>query len=143
MHPHKLLKSAADTLDKLATTLEAAERIVADAQRSATQAKTASDQSAEAAKRAKAANEVRLGGLAKAAAAAIKTAGLLSDDRQADAFAANLLSHETALAKLAELSKYVGMPKQAHVVVDETTATPSSTELFDNRARAALARLGV
>lgn len=147
MHPHKQLKTAADLLDRLAEQLEAAANAQAKLASELAVTKATADKTVKQASAEKTASEAKakaeIGVVAKQAAAAVKTAGLLSDDRQTDAFAAQLLDHKTALAKLAELTKYVGVQKRASVVVDGTAPqTASADDVFNNHARAVLARLG-
>jgi len=131
---HKLLKQAADELDAVAAALEASEKKVAEVQKAASQAKTAEVKVAD--------NTAKLGGLAKVAADKMLSVGLISSAEKRDGVAAELLSHEAALAKLAKLAEMVSVPKLAQVVPGDTsTKTGSADEAWAAHAQKALAKL--
>jgi len=132
---YKLLKQAADELDALATALEASDKKVAEVRKLAAQAKTAEVKVAD--------NTAKLGGLAKAAADKMLSVGLISSAEKRDGTAAELLSHEFALAKLAKLAEMVSVPKLAQVVPSDSaqTKTGSADEAWTAHAQKALARL--
>jgi len=119
MNAHKYLKEAAAKVQTLAGELEksAAENEQLKAQLKEANAKLASTK-AESDKLAKTASaeKAELADLAKKAATQVKAAGLLSSDKMADEFAAMILTPKHALAKLAEVAKYVTMPKVGKVV---------------------------
>jgi hypothetical protein len=127
---YKLLKQAADQLDKLATELEASEKQLA-------QAKVVKTASAD--------DKAQLIAQAKVAADKLLEAGLLSSTEKRDQFAAEIVDHKVAIEKLAKLASAAQVPRMGKVVVDETTnlKTASSDEAWDTRARAALARLNI
>lgn len=144
MTSYKQLKHAADTLDKQADALEAAgkaleqteQKLAALQQASTSQTKVAQEQ--EAAK-------AELAPMAKTASSALLESGLLSNQEQADVFAAQILGdHKVALAKLAQFAKHAGAPRRAEVVVDsKPPSQKTADERWDAKARAALERLNI
>lgn len=130
-NPHKMMKAAADQLDKLAAQLEQAASTAEQAMAKAAAAEESAKQTKVASANAAGADKARLGQLAKTAAASVRQVGLLSSDKNEDAFASQLLTHENALAKIAELSKYVSAPKLASVVAGGATSAPSADEVWD------------
>ena len=143
---YKHLKTAADKLDaqaelldKVAEALDAAEASVKTAEAKAEKAVADAEAKLSKTANAKEASKAELAPLAKTAADAIRDVGLLSSNEQADQFAAQILDHKQALGKLAQLSKYVGIPKRASVVVDTQGSKPETAdERWDAKARAAL-----
>jgi hypothetical protein len=128
---YKLLKQAADQLDKLATELEASEKQLA-------QAKVVKTASAD--------DKAQLLVNAKVAADKLFEAGLLSSAEKRDQFAANIADHTVAIEQLGKLASAAQMPRMGKVVVDDTktqTKTAGSDEAWDTRARAALTRLNI
>ncbi len=132
---YKLLKQAADELDAVAAALDASDKKLAEVQKAATQAKTAAVKVAD--------NTAKLGSLAKVAADKMLSVGLISSAEKRDSVAAELMSHEAALAKLAKLSEIVSVPKLAQVVPSDPaqTKTGSADEAWTAHAQKALARL--
>jgi predicted phage tail protein len=132
----KQIKTAADTIDSLATTVESltkelasskgqvkkAQAALAVAER---QTKTASAQSEE--------QKVALAQAAKKAAGALKTAGLLSSDQAVDVFASEVLDHAKCIQQLTKLAGITTTAKRtARVVVDNTaTKTASADDVFE------------
>lgn len=153
MNPaYKQLKTAADRLDSYADQLDKAASKLDKADGKIKQAKTAAAAAEAKAKNGqkKTAAEVeaqkaKLGGLAKTAAASIRSAGLISNQQQEDVFASQLLDHEQALAKLAKLATHVATPKRASVVVDDKPSSDeeSADARWEKRAAAALSRLNI
>ena len=137
---YKLLKQAADALEKLASDAEAAEKAAAEAKAQVeARAKTA------AAKPEQTADE-KAARLAKAKVAADKLleVGLLSSPEKRDLFAAEIVDPDVAIQKIAKLAESVQLPRLGKVVVDETTVkVASSDDVWDQRARAALNRLNI
>ena len=137
---YKLLKQAADQLDKLASDLEAADKAVADAKAQVeAQAKTAATKPEQTA-------DDKAARLAKAKVAADKLleVGLLSSPEKRDLFASEIVDPDVAIAKIAKLAESVQLPRLGKVVVDETTTkVASSDDVWDQRARAALNRLNI
>jgi hypothetical protein len=127
---YKLLKQAADQLDKLATELEASEKQLA-------QAKVVKTASAD--------DKAQLLVHAKVAADKLLEAGLLSSAEKRDQFAAEIADHTVAIDKLGKLAAAAQMPRMGKVVVDDKpqTKTAGSDEAWDTRARAALVRLNL
>jgi len=152
-NPYKQLIDAAALLEKQAEALDAAavqiEKVAAEA-REAKQAKLAAD---KAAKQAKLASEVKpaevdkakLAPLAKQAAATLREQGLISNKESEDLFAAQLLNHEQAIQKLAQLAKVASVPRRAAVVVDPTGGQAAETAdgMWEKRAAAHLNNLHV
>lgn len=131
---YKLLKQAADQLEALATALEASDKKVAEVQTKAAQAKIAETKVAD--------NTAKLGELAKTAADKMLSAGLISSAEKRDAVAAELISHESALAKLAQLTGFVNLPKLAQVVPGESqTKVGTADDAWNTHAQKALAKL--
>lgn len=153
MNPaYKQLKTAAANLESYADQLEKAAAELDKASGEIKQAKTAAAAAEAKAKsgQQKTAAEVeaqkaKLGGLAKTAAASIRSAGLLSSQQQEDVFASQLLDHEQALAKLAKLATHVATPKRASVVADNKISSEeeSADARWEKRAAAALNRLNL
>ncbi len=131
---HKLLKKAADELDAAAAALDASDKKLAEVQKTAGQAKTAQVKVAD--------NTAKLGELAKTAADKMLSVGLISSAEKRDAVAAELISHETALAKLAQLTGYVSLPKLATVVPSDPAQTKSASadDVWAAHAHKALAK---
>jgi len=127
---YKLLKQAADQLDKLATELEASEKQLA-------QAKVVKTASAD--------DQAQLLVHAKVAADKLLEAGLLSSAEKRDQFAANIADHKVAIEQIGKLAAAAQMPRMGKVVVDDKpqTKTAGSDEAWDTRARAALVRLNI
>lgn len=134
---YKLLKQAADQLDKLATELEASEKQLA-------QTKVAAAQPAPSAQ-ALADEKAKLLSHAKVAADKLLDAGLLGSVEKRDQFAAQIVDHKTAIEQLGKLASAAQMPRMGRVVVDGEThlKTASSADTWDTAARAALARLNL
>lgn len=131
---YKLLKQAADQLDKLATELEASEKLLAQTKVAAAQpAKASADEKAE------------LLSLAKVAADKLLEAGLVSSAEKRDQFAAEIVDHKVAIQKIAKLAASAQVPRMGRVVVDDTAQTKvaSSDESWDTAARAVLSRLNL
>ncbi len=143
-NPYKQLIDAAALLEKQAEALDAAavqiEKVAAEA-RGAKQAKLAADEAAKQAKLAKA----KLAPLAKQAAATLREQGLISNKESEDLFAAQLLNHEQAIQKLAQLAKVASVPRRAAVVVDPTGGQAAETAdgMWEKRAAAHLNNLHV
>ena len=132
---YKLLKKAADELEAMATKLEESDKKLAEVQAKTAQAKTAQVKVAD--------NTAKLGELAKTAADKMLSVGLISSAEKRDAVAAELISHEAALAKLAQLTTFVSLPKLATVVPGETTQTKSASadDAWAAHAHKALAKI--
>jgi hypothetical protein len=142
MSAYQLLKTASAEVSKLADALEAAHKDLASAKETvkvaeakAEQTKTASVKVAEDQKAAKAK-------LAKTAADKLLDAGLLSSTEKRDQFAAQILDHNVALTKIAELAKFAQAPKVGTVVVDDTAkASNSADEVWAKKVAEVNARL--
>lgn len=136
------LKKAAAELEGAAQKLAEADEAVSAAKAEAQEAKTAAE--AVNKKIASAApNEVEIAALAKKASASLLAVGLLSSNEQADAMAANIRDHKVALAKLAEVAKFVTAPKLGRVVKEASASeTPSADEVYEAKARKYLAQMG-
>lgn len=136
--PWKQLKTAADKLTSTADLLEKAAAVLDKNTTQTSKQKTAAAQGQQKT----AAEQARIGQLAKVAASKLREAGLISSQEQADVFANGLLNHEQALAKIAQLTEHVTAPKIGSVVVDDTVTTPESADdVYEKRAAAALQRL--
>ena len=123
MSMYSQLKLAADALDTMADSLEAGHKKLAAA--------TADLKKVASAPKAKGPS-VEVARLAKTAAASLRAAGLISSDKLADQFAAEVTSHEVALQKIAQLSKVAATaPRLGKVVPDTTTKTASADEVYN------------
>jgi len=148
-NPYKQLTDAATLLEKHAEALDAAAAQLDQADASVKQAKTAADAAIKQAKTASAVkpaevDKAKLGGLAKTAAHNLREAGLLSSQEKEDVFASEILDHQTALNKLAQMAKFASAPKRASVVVDEGAATQNSADsVWESKARSTLVRLNL
>jgi hypothetical protein len=136
---YKLLKQAADQLDKLASELEASEKALAQA---TAQAKTAAATPAPV-KPSEDEKAARLS-QAKLAADKLLEAGLLSSAEKRDQFAAEIVDPVVAIQKIAKLAETVSVPRLGRVVVDETqTKVASSDDVWAGHVRSALSRLNL
>jgi hypothetical protein len=139
---YALLKKAAAECEGAADELVAAGKAVEEAKTEAQEAKTAAEATSK--KIAEAApNEVEIAQAAKTAASKLQEVGLLSTAEQADAMAAQIRDHKTALAKLAEVANHVTAPKLGSVVKDASAApaAPSADEVYEQHARRHLAQI--
>jgi len=134
---YKQLKTAADTLEQAAADLEGSLKRQAKLAAEAASAKAAQTKTASANK----AGQAKLGTLAKTAADRLLAAGMISNEQNRDRFAADVLSHEAALERLAKLAQFVTVPKTAQVVVDGTSAAATADSVWEQRAQAALSHL--
>lgn len=137
MTTYKHLKLAADALDSMADALEAGMKKVAAAQKAADEAqkKLASVKTAAA---KPAGPSAAIGKLAKEASASLLQSGLISNQNQADIFAAEITNHEKALQKLAQLGKVTKAPRVGNVVKQASSAEPSANEVFERALAQAL-----
>ena len=147
-HPYKQLTDAADLLEKQAEALESTAKQLDKTKADVTKAKTAAAKALKQAKTAAAVkpaevDKAKLAPLAKTAAANLRQAGLLSSQQNEDVFASEVLSHEKALAKIAQLAKFASTPRRAQVIEDDGAgAEPESADsVWEKTASAALTRL--
>lgn len=139
MSLYKQLKTRASDLRKQAKALEQA---AAGAEKAQATARAKIAQAREQGTAETHENKVRIGQLAKHAAAGCLSAGLLSDARQADVLAAQLMTHEQAIQKVAQLAKLCErLPRSAQVVTDNRAAEKTAHDIWDEEARAVLATL--
>jgi hypothetical protein len=139
MSKYKQLKEAAAALESAASILEK-QAAAAD---NLTKKAAAQPQAKPEVKTA--AEKVKLGQQAKVAAAKLLEVGLLSNQKQADVFASQLLDHGQAIQKIAQLTQHVTATKMGRVVIDETKTktAETATEVYDARARAVLSKLNL
>lgn len=146
------LKTASAKLAMTADALEAAAADLDNAAKSRT--KTASDSQeavsaalAKVAADAKAAEDARraqLGTLAKTASSKLREVGLLSNQEQADVFASQILDHDKALHKLAQLTQFVTGRKLGSVEIEGASPeVKTAYDAYDEKARAVLQRFNI
>lgn len=148
---YKTLKTAADALEVLAAELEAAQRQtkVAEAKADEALAKVAQAETRQVqlAKTAAAKDEetkAKRASLAKVAADRLLDKGLLSTTEKRDQFAAELLSPDVALAKIAQLTEFVSVARLGTVVVDEEQhKTASAEDSWARHVQSASNKLGL
>jgi len=130
MSLHKHIKTAADTIDSLATDLEKSHTKIASLKAELAKAKGTVKSASDA-------DKVKRALLAKTAAAALKTAGLLSSDKAADIFASTVLDHDAALSQLTKLASVVSTARATSRVVVDTdgTKTASANDVFASSLR--------
>ncbi len=141
MSLHKQLKTAADKLEQLAADNGAHLTKIAELEKklaSATQHVKTAGAEGEAKK-------AKLAGLAKTAAEKLRTAGMISSSEMSDTFAAQVLDHETALAKIATLAEQIKPVKMASVMIDSaaSAATPDANAVWDRQVQGHAGKLPV